>query len=579
MENGLNWRNRELRQHVKVIDGIEAPTILLKNGTYLNVFTKQWITANIWIFNDRIIYVGEKLPDRMENTETIDCTGKYLVPGYLEPHSHPFNITNPEGLAFHAAKFGTTTLVNDSLTWNFLLDKKKAFSILDEFSKLPVSMYWWARFDSQTALHDEDALFNTNDVLSWLSHPNVVQGGELTAWPSLLSGNDRLLYWMQEAKRLRKPVEGHLPGASMKTLTKMKLLGISTDHESMTGEEAINRLQLGYHVALRYSVIRPDLPTILEEILEAGLDCFDNMSMTMDGSTPVFMQNGMINVCIDIAINKGVPIEEAYRMASYNPAKNLHLDEQIGSIAPGRIAHINILTEKTNPHPESVLAKGNWIVKNSQATEFEEIIDWEKYGIEPVAFDWNLNMGDLQFSNPIGLQMTNNVIVKPYTIDTDITLDDLGNSNGDQFLLFIDKKGKWRVNTALRGFAAKLGALASSFSASGDLLFIGKNKQDILTSWERLKEMGGGIVLVHEGEILLEIPLHLGGVMSTYRMEDLIKQDKELKATLKKYGYRFDDPIYSLVFLSATHLPYLRITQQGLVDIKNRKVIFPATMR
>jgi len=579
MEYGLNWRNRELRQHVKVIDGIEAPTILLKNGTYLNVFTKQWITTNIWIFNDRIIYVGDHLPEQTETMETIDCTGKYLVPGYIEPHSHPFNMTNPEVLAFHAAKFGTTTLINDSLTWNFLLDKKKAFSILDEYSTLPVSMYWWARFDSQTALHDEEALFNTNDVLSWLSHPSVVQGGELTAWPSLLSGNDRLLYWIQEAKRIGKPVEGHLPGASAKTLTKMKLLGISSDHESITGDDVINRLQFGYHVPLRYSVIRPDLPKLLDEILASGLQSFDNLSMTMDGPTPTFMENGIMNVCLQIAIDKGVPIEEAYRMASYNAARHLHLDEQIGSIAPGRIAHINILNEKTNPHPESVLAKGKWMVKNRQLMEFEAIIDWDKYGIKPIQFDWNLGIGDLQFSNPIGLQMTNNVIVKPYTIDTDITLDDLGNSNGDQFLLFIDREGKWRVNTALRGFASKLGALASSFSASGDLIFIGKNKHDILKSWERLREIGGGIVLVHEGEILLEIPLQLSGVMSTERMEVLNKSNKQLKEVLKQFGYAYEDPIYSLLFLSATHLPYLRITQQGLVDIKNRKVIFPATMR
>ncbi|WP_339230941.1 adenine deaminase C-terminal domain-containing protein [Oceanobacillus sp. FSL K6-2867] len=578
MINGLNWRNRELRQHVKVIDGLAAPTLVLKNTTYLNVYTKQWLEANIWIFNDRIIYVGEQLPKRLDDAEVIDCAGKYLVPGYIEPHAHPFQLANPEALAFHAARFGTTTLVNDSLTWNLTLDKKKAFSIIEEFNKLPISMYWWARFDSQTALHDEDEFYNTPDVLSWLSHPNVVQGGELTAWPSLLAGNDRLLYWIQEAKRLGKPVEGHLPGASEKTLTKMKLLGVSADHEAMTGEEVIRRLRLGYSAALRYSVIRPDLPILIEEILDSGLKNFDNMMLTMDGPTPAFMQKGIINVCLEIAIEKGIPLEEAYRMASYNAAKHFHLDEHIGSIAPGRVAHINILTDKTNPHPDSVLAKGKWILREQQVQEAEPIINWDEYGIGPATFDWDLDKGDLQFSVPIGLEMVNNVIVKPYSIEMDINVDDLG-ASGDQFLLLMDRKGTWRVNTTIRGFAPDIGGIASSFSASGDIVFIGKNKKDILLSWQRLKEIGGGIVIVHDGEVLAEIPLVLNGFISKESIGNLIKQEEKLKDCLKEAGYNFSDPFYSLLFLSATHLPFLRITQQGLVDIKNRTILFPATMR
>ncbi len=96
------------------------------------------------------------------------------------------------------------------------MDEKKAFSFIEECGDLPVSMFWWARFDAQTELQDEEKVFNTPSVLKWLEHPLVVQGGELTAWPSLLAGDDRLLYWIQEAKRLGKPVEGHFPGASEK---------------------------------------------------------------------------------------------------------------------------------------------------------------------------------------------------------------------------------------------------------------------------------------------------------------------------------------------------------------------------
>ncbi|MYL59593.1 amidohydrolase family protein, partial [Virgibacillus halodenitrificans] len=301
LDKGYFWRNRELRRHVRVLDGLEAPTLVLKNSTYLNTFTKQWLEGHIWIVDDRIVYVGSKLPRNTSGTEIKDCEGKYLVPGYIEPHAHPFQLYNPEELANYAARFGTTTLINDNMLWLFLLEQKKAFTLLEEFSKLPSSMYWWARFDAQTELQDEEEMFNTPDVLSWLSHPAVVQGGELTSWPKLLAGDDRLLYWIQEAKRLGKPVEGHFPGASEKTLTKMKLLGVSADHESMTGEEVIQRLQLGYRVGLRHSSIRPDLPKLIDEIVKLKLPTYDNLTFTTDGATPGFYEHGLINICIEIA--------------------------------------------------------------------------------------------------------------------------------------------------------------------------------------------------------------------------------------------------------------------------------------
>lgn len=577
LEKGY-WRNRQIRHHISVIDQIEQPTLLLKNATYLNMYTKKWLHAHIWVDQDRIVYVGDELP-KAEGVETVDCTGKYLVPGYVEPHAHPFQLYNPEQLALYAGQYGTTTLINDSLMWHFLLNKKKAFTLLEDFCNLPVSMYWWGRYDSQTALSDEDEVFNTRSVLEWLSHPSVVQGGELTSWPNLLSGDDRLLYWIQETKRLGKPVEGHFPGASEKTLTKMKLFGVNADHEAMTGEEAMKRLELGYQVGLRYSSIRPDLPNILEELLERGLTTFDNVMMTTDGATPAFYEKGMINQCIEIAIDKGVPVEEAYRMASYNPARHLKLDEKLGSITPGRIAHINILREKDDPHPESVLARGKWLLKDNQSQDVQPTIDWNNYGIEPLTIDWEMTMEDLQFSVPIGLDMKNEVIIQPYAIETDVSLNELPEDKSEAFLLLADREGTWRVNTTIRQFTHSLGAIASSYSNTGDFIFIGKNKQDMLLAFKRMKDIGGGIVVAHQGEILLEIPLPLSGMMAQGDMTDLIQKEKALKQLLMDFGYQFTDPVYSIFFLSSTHLPYIRITQQGIIDIMKKEVLFPSIMR
>src|SRR5699024_12431783 len=104
LEQGQFWRNKDLRTHVAIIDGKVAPTIVLQNGTYVNVFTNEWATANIWIYKERIVYVGEEMPQRTEGTEIVDCTGQHIVPGYIEPHAHPNQLYNPESLAYQDRK-------------------------------------------------------------------------------------------------------------------------------------------------------------------------------------------------------------------------------------------------------------------------------------------------------------------------------------------------------------------------------------------------------------------------------------------------------------------------------------------
>src|SRR5690606_8340003 len=126
---------------------------------------------------------------------------------------------------------------------------------------------------------------------------------------------------------------------------------------------------------------------------------------------------------------------------------------------------------------------------------------------------------------------------------------------------------------------AKVLGFASTFTNSGDLILIGKNRKDMVMAFHQVKEMGGGISLVEHGKVVCNIPLQIRGMMSIERMEELIKIQKDLDEKLKARVYPHDDPIYSLMFFSSTHLPYIRATQKGLFEIKNRTVLFPSIMR
>ncbi|HZG72093.1 MAG TPA: adenine deaminase C-terminal domain-containing protein [Chondromyces sp.] len=579
MEQRYRWKSKQLREHVAVINGEAAPTLILENARFLHSAFKKWMTANIWIYEDRIVYIGNEMPKILRECEIVDCQGLTLVPGYIEPHVHPSQLYNPQTFAQYAAKTGTTTFVNDNLTLFLALEKKKAFSLLEELRQMPVSTYWWCRYDSQTELAHEDEVFSHSEVKAWLEHESVIQGGELTGWPKLLAGDDMMLHWIQETKRIGKRIEGHFPGASEKTLAKMALLGADGDHESLNGQDLYKRLMQGYMVTLRHSSIRPDLEVLLKDMQEMGLDQYDMMMFTTDGSFPSFYKDGILDWMIRKAIEYGVPAIDAYHMASYNVAKYFRMEHLHGMIAPGRVASINFLESEENPTPVSVLSEGVWLKKDGYDLHAFPEIDWEKWGFGRLELDWEVNEDDLQFSMPFGIELINNVITKPYSLSNDMSGDELNTSNDECFLVLFDKNGKWRVNTTIKGFASNVQGLASSFTYTGDIVLIGKCKREMENAFNRLKEIGGGIVLSEEGGILHEIPLALAGIMSDKPVEQIIEEEMRLKELLAERGYKFSDPMYTLLFFSSTHLPYIRITSHGIYDVMKKTVLFPTIMR
>src|SRR5699024_4907616 len=149
---------------------------------------------------------------------------------------------------------------------------------------------------------------------------------------------------------------------------------------------------------------------------------------------------------------------------------------------------------------------------------------------ESAEYNWYLSEEDLQFSIPIGLKLKNDIIMNPYPVGADITVDSLPNTTEDAFLLLLDRYGKWRVNSIINDFTTSLGGLASSYSTTGDTAFIGKNKSDVVLAGKRLKEIGGGIVLVTQGEVIYELKLALNGTMFIGGMKAFIEKEKELNA-------------------------------------------------
>lgn len=571
------WDQREIQQQLGILNGKIAPTLIIQNATYLHSIFKKWMTGNIWINDDRIVYAGERMPAMTEGAEIVDATGKKIVPGYIEPHVHPFQLYNPETFADYAGRLGTTTFLSDNLTFFLLLGNERAFNLIDQLNELPFSFYWWARFDSQTVLQNERKVFNLEAIGEWLKRKDVLMGGELTGWPRLMNGDPDMTASVIAAKQAGKKIEGHFPGASERTLARMKLLGADGDHEAMTADEVEARLLQGYAVTLRHSSIRPDLPQLLKGILDKELDVFDHLMMTTDGSTPSFHIDGVMDKCIQVALDGGVKPIDAYLMASYNVARYYGIDDVHGVIATGRYATFNFLDRETNPVPTDVLSKGKWLKRENASTARFKQVDWSLVpNFEP---DFDLDDKDFDFNDAVGIEMVNDVITKPYEVTLDLSAEKLSNEHDESFLMLIDRNGKWRVNSFIKGFADQVQGFASSYSNTGDIILIGKNKKAMQLAFQEMKRLKGGMVLVEDGEVVSSVPLTIGGGLSAEYMEVLIEQETALKKALAERGYKHGDAVYTFLFLQSTHLPYIRATQVGLYQVMKNEVIIPATER
>lgn len=561
----------------------EPADLWIRGAKVLHVYTKEWREVHIAISGERIAYVGEREPLAGEQTEIIDAAGSFAVPGYIEPHAHPFQWYNPFSLADFALERGTTTLISDSLML-MSLPFEQVSRIMDQLSEHPVKQYFWGRLDPQMRRDKAEPPFDRESISRMLEHPRVVQGGELTDWQGVLREDETLLYGIKRTLDLGKRMEGHHPGASEQTLNLAAAAGITACHESITAEDVLRRLRLGMYVTLRHSSIRPDLPILVKGLLEAGIPWSSRMMLTSDGSTPPIYRQGLMDGTIRVAIEAGMPPEEAYVMATLNPAVYYGIDSEVGGIAPGRLGDILLLQSPEEPTPELVIANGRLSARQGELLVPTVKPDWSDYDFPQVAHgghggkeEWFRIRSEGE-AVPV-IHMLNAVITR---LEWErLPVDDHGYVSFEQdpelaLLCLIHPRKKRLAQAVVRGFCADLEGLASTYTAADGWLVLGRCPRSMQQALQRVLELGGGVVAWECGRAASENPLPLAGRFSPASMADVIVRAEQLTDWLRQKGHPHLDPLYSLLFFTATHLPYVRLTWEGIVDVKSGEILHPA---
>ncbi|MBI3974892.1 MAG: adenine deaminase [Armatimonadetes bacterium] len=564
----------DLRALAAVARGDAPADLFLEGGRVLNIYSGEVLEANVAVARGRIAYVGMTRTMLGPQTHVLSVAGRLLVPGYIDPHGHPPAFANPVALAAAILPLGTTAVVMDTLMILLHAAPGRAEGLLAALSTLPLRFFWFLRLHAQAPDPREADLFARERLRPLLRLESVRAVGEITRWPALYRGDPSLTDGIAEALAAGRRVEGHAPGVGAERLQALAAAGISSDHEAITPEQALDRLRAGLFVMLRHSSIRRDLPALAS--VATGARAFSGrLMLTPDGPNAAFIADeGYMDHLIGAAIDAGVDPIAAYQMATINPVTYYGLDEELGGIAPGRAADINVLTDLRAPRPEIVIAGGRIAAAGGRLLLDLPEPEWEAFFPRAYAPTWRPAPG--MFALPAegtapALHLENEVITR--RIDVPITGGRL--PPGVQRLALVDATGGWITRGLISGFAERLEGLASTFSIARGVTVIGDDPAACAAAAQRVLEIGGGVVLVEDGAVLLEVPLPLAGMMSPGPLPAAADAVRRLSALLRERGYRHADPTYSLLFLSFDSLPDLRLTYRGLWDVKAQRVLIP----
>jgi adenine deaminase len=479
-------------------------------------------------------------------------------------------------MARHLLPLGTTTVFADTLQiWE--LGGLRAFRVVaDALAASPLKFYWMIRVHAQARTTDEARRYPLRDLARALAHPWAFAAGEITRWPEVFGGSADLLGRLDLALSRGQRVEGHTAGAAADKIAAIAAGGLSSDHEPITAREVLDRARQGIAVMLRESSLRPDLVGLLDALKEAPA-LASRLMLTADGSMPSFIRDhGFVDHLIRVALERGLAPIDAYRMATLNPATYLGRDADLGGIAPGRFADLCVLHDLSEPRPEMVVARGRLVARAGRALVKVPEPDWRRAFTSPAArltVRWRAQAEDFALperaSYPV-IRLVSAVIAR---------LEERPLAEGDLHAALIDRSGRWVAPGVVAGFGAAVDGLASTITTDFNILVLGRDRAAMARAVNRLLELRGGVVLAEGAGIALELPLPLGGVMTHASLLDAAAAEDGLRAALVARGYPHHEPLFTLFFLAADFLPFVRLSPRGVWDVKQGRVLLPRRKR
>jgi adenine deaminase len=402
------------------------------------------------------------------------------------------------------------------------------------------------------------------DLEGLLRRRRVIGLAEMMNFPGVIAGDER------ELAKLRldgaSHVDGHAPGVLGKQLNAYAASGIRSDHEAYSAEEGRQRLRAGMWLLIREASAARNLHALLPVVREFGPA---RIAFCTDDREPEhIVDEGHINSMVRASVAQGIAPEDALVMASRNGA-SWHGLSHLGAIAPGYQADLLVLPDLERFEPELVLKRGLPVGE----IERPAVPEWVKHTVRAAPtttadFALRSSGGRVRVIGVVPDQIvTESLVEEPALRDGHVVAD----AERDLAKIAVVERhlGTGRIGLGLvRGFGLRGGALASTIAHDAhNIVAVGMNDDDLQRAVERLVELGGGIVVVSEGEIRAELPLPVAGLLSDRPLAEVVAASRACVEATRELGCTLPSPFQSLAFLALSVIPSLKITDHGLVDV------------
>lgn len=575
----------ELKSTIRAGLGKEACDVALCNVKLVNVFSKEIYPTTIYIKDRRIVSICQdaNLPAK----DYVDCEGKFALPGFIDTHMHfESTMLTPESLAAFVVEKGTTTLCADLMEIANVCGEDGIRALLSGVDKLPYRMLVEvsSRVPTAPGLETNGATMDEVAVERLMRDESSVSLGELD--PSkILVEKEEYLKKIVNTLALRKIVNGHAIGKEGQELNVYASAGISDDHECVTCDEMIARLRLGIRVLIREGSSERNLDVLIAGVLAHELSTENLCFCTDDKHADDMLSEGHINYNVNRAIQLGMPPIDAICMATINAARHFRLDDEIGSISPGRLADIILCDSIADIQPTSVYFEGTKVYENG-TRYFDCAPDkYPEWIYDTVHLKLPIHAESFRVSHEGKSVKANIIRLIDKQIINDWIVEDLpvidrqvaGDVARDILKIAVVERYGKNGNIGIgfvQGFTLKRGALAYSMSHDHhNIVAIGENDADMAVCVNEVAKMHGGLAAALDGRILTSMPLPIGGLMSTEAPSIVNEQLGMMNQAAAQLGCTLDAPFMTLSFISLPTVPELGITDMGLVDVDKHCLI------
>lgn len=574
---------------VNVALGTEKADVAIVGGDVVNVYTgelmKGWAVATK---GEWIAYVGEDAAHAIgPETKVVDASGKVVIPGLIDGHAHVMHThaTLDEFLKY-VIKGGTTTIITETLDFCFALGYEGIIDFMESVKNQPIKIFATAPSTIANGQSDYDEVITPAEFRKLLDREDILGIGE-SNWVRVTRGDNRLLKLFAETLAHGKRLEGHSAGAKGTKLVAFAASGNSSCHESITAKEALERLRLGMHVMIREGDVRTDLPAIAK-IKDEKID-FRRLALTTDGiGARHLLNHGYLDAVVQKAIEYGFNPISAIQMATLNVAEHFGIDTIVGGIAPGKCADLVVIPNLTTIKPDCVVSKGRVVANDGKLLVRPIPHTYPPAARRTVRLPYRLSERD--FAIHVRVKgLVEEVTARVIDLGADIANKELHVKlpvAGGELKIDTDKdilkvaaidrihnSGKMFVGF-VRGFGLKRGAFAVTAAWDvANIIVVGASEKDMAGAVNRIRELQGGAVVYADGQIRAELPMPIAGQTSELKMEAIAERLETIQNEVQRLGCKLAYAHLMLNTLTTTIVPTVRISTDGLLGVKEGKIL------